>query len=76
MCIRDRLHDFGETIAKTVGPILLTLAQKLQAVGDWFSNLDERGQKIVLTVLAVVAGIGPLRIILGKVCLLYTSRCV
>lgn len=61
------LHDFGETIAKTVGPILLTLAQKLQAVGDWFSNLDERGQKIVLTVLAVVAGIGPLLIILGKV---------
>lgn len=61
------LHDFGETIAKTAGPILLTLAQKLQAVGDWFSNLDERGQKIVLTVLAVVAGIGPLLIILGKV---------
>lgn len=61
------LHDFGETIAKTVGPILLALAQKLQAVGDWFSNLDERGQKIVLTVLAVVAGIGPLLIILGKV---------
>lgn len=61
------LHDFGETIAKTVGPILLALAQKLQAVGDWFSSLDERGQKIVLTVLAVVAGIGPLLIILGKV---------
>ncbi|QNM06567.1 phage tail tape measure protein [Qiania dongpingensis] len=61
------LHDIGEAIMKTIGPILLELAKKLQGVGDWFSNLDDKGKNTVLMIAGIVAGIGPFLIILGKV---------
>lgn len=60
------LHDIGETIMKTLGPILLSLAKKLKEIGDWFSNLSPAGKKVVLMIAGLIAAIGPLLLIIGK----------
>ena len=54
------LHDLGETIAKTLGPIILTLAGKLQDLCDWFNSLDGGTQNTILTIIALVAAISPI----------------
>ena len=61
------LHDIGETIAKTVGPIMLSLSEKVKGVADWFGSLDKNTQMVILSLLAVVAAVSPLLIVIGKV---------
>lgn len=61
------LHDTGETIAKTLGPILLSLAEKVSAVLEWFNGLDDETKKVILTIAGLVAAIGPVLIVAGKI---------
>lgn len=61
------LHDIGETIAKTVGPIMLSLSEKVKSVANWFGSLDKNTQGVILTILAAVAVIGPLLIVIGQI---------
>ena len=54
------LHDIGETIAKTLGPILLELSKKVKTVCDWFTSLDSGTQNAILGIIALIAAIGPI----------------
>lgn len=54
------MHDLGETIAKTLGPNLLELSQKIAGVFEWFGSLDKGTQGIILGAIAVVAAISPI----------------
>lgn len=71
--LRNQLVDVGITLGDALAPALraaITAAQPLiAAVGrmaEWFANLDPRMQRIIITVAAVAAGIGPLLLGLGK----------
>lgn len=64
------LHDLGEVIAKTVGPIVLELANKFKAVMEHFNGLDSGTKKLIVTIAGIVAAIGPALIVIGK---LYTG---
>lgn len=59
-----------EGIAIQVGDILMptirNVVAKVQEWATWFSNLDDRSKKIVMTVAGVVAAIGPLLLVVGK----------
>lgn len=57
----------GAEIATMLTPMLENLAETISNVLDWVSSLDEGTLKIIMTILAVVAGIAPLLIIIGKV---------
>lgn len=48
-------------------PIITPLIQKLTAAVKMLTNLDEGQKKVILTILAVVAAIGPVLIIIGTV---------
>ena len=39
------MHDTGETIAKSVGPVLLDLVENIEDVFEWFGNLDKGTQQ-------------------------------
>lgn len=61
------LHSLGETITKTVGPIILSLANKFKNLMEKFNKMNPTVQKIILIVTALVAAIGPLLIMIGKI---------
>jgi TP901 family phage tail tape measure protein len=66
----QRLQNSMESIAISVGtvlvPTLQKLAEGLAVVADWFNNLSPATQKIVVTVGALTAAIGPVLIVLGS----------
>ncbi len=53
------LHDLGEIIAKTIGPILKDLADKFKALMDRFNSMPKGVQKIIILIGGIVAAIGP-----------------
>ncbi len=59
--------QLGVEIGKVLLPALQGLSEKLQGLLEWVRNLDEGTLKIIMTVLAVVAGLAPLLIIIGKI---------
>lgn len=65
--LKNTAIEFGSVILEAIAPVLQTVAEKLQQVYEWFSNLDPQMQTTIVTVVAVVAAIGPLVVIIGKV---------
>ncbi len=61
------LHDIGETIAKTAGPILKDLSEDVRKAGEWFSNLSEGEQKAIVKTAAFAAAAGPVISATGKI---------
>jgi phage-related minor tail protein len=59
----DLAASFGELLL----PMINSLIDGVRKVIEWFSGFDEETQKTILTVLAVVAAIGPLVLIISKV---------
>lgn len=57
------LITFGETMEPTVR----SLTESLTKLTLWFSNLDESQRKTIITILAVIAAIGPIVWVIGKV---------
>lgn len=51
--------EAGASLATTLVPALETLVQKVSEVLIWFGNLDGTTQVVILTVLGLVAAIGP-----------------
>jgi phage-related minor tail protein len=62
-----RFAEVGAEIATMLTPMLEDLADVISNVLDWIGSLDEGTLKIILTILALVAGIAPLLIIIGNV---------
>lgn len=54
---------FGNTLAPAVTSVLSVIQKFL----DWLNSLDEGTRKVIVTILAVVAAIGPALIVIGKV---------
>lgn len=64
---RQSFMKAGATLAKVLTPALKKVADAANKVLTWFANLDERTQKIILTVLALVAAISPVALIISKI---------
>lgn len=61
------LAAVGEAIGNTLAPVLESVTGYLQSFTDWFSSLDESTQNTIVTIGLIIAAIGPLLLILGKV---------
>lgn len=48
-------------------PIFTSVVEKITEWVNWFGQLDDGAKKVILTIAAVVAGLGPVLIITGKV---------
>lgn len=58
--------ELGEAIGDTLAPIMDKIVSVIQKVTEWFSNLDDGTKKTIVTIGLVVAAIGPLLVIGGK----------
>lgn len=65
--LNEATAKLGEIMQPLINDILAPLITKLTEIVDWFVNLDDGTQKTILTIIAVVAAIGPLLIIIGNV---------
>ena len=67
----EELTGALETLAISFGELLIPIIREfvghLQTVVDWLNSLDESTQRVILTVAAVAAAIGPVLLIFGKV---------
>lgn len=64
---QESLKQLAEQFGKIILPIFTKLVQKVNEIISWFSNLSDSTKTIILSVGALVAAVGPLLIILGKI---------
>lgn len=61
------VEESAISIGNILIPILTDLVKNIRNIFDAFNKLDESQKNLILTVVAVVASIGPLLLIIGKV---------
>lgn len=59
--------ELGGTILEMLLPFIASLIGKIQDATAWFNSLDDSTKRTIVTVLAIVAAIGPLLIVIGNV---------
>lgn len=65
--LKNTAIEFGSAIMSVLAPILVALADKIQAFTSWFSGLSEGTKKMIVIIAMVVAAVGPVLIIIGKI---------
>ena len=61
------LSELGSAIGNALAPIMEKVTAIIQKLASWFSNLDEATQNTIVTIGLLVAAIGPLLVVGGKV---------
>ena len=61
------LADLGEAIGNTLAPVMDKITSAIQSVVEWFGNLDDGTKETIVTIGLIVAAIGPLLVVGGKV---------
>lgn len=66
--LKSSLAQFGQAINEAINleGIINKLSDAIQGAADWFSNLSKPMQKVIIISAAVVAAIGPILLIVGK----------
>jgi TP901 family phage tail tape measure protein len=59
--------DLGNTVMTMLAPVLQGLAAKARDVASWFSGLSDTTKTTIVTILGIIAVIGPLLIIAGQI---------
>lgn len=61
------LGELGSAIGETLAPIMEKVTSAIQSVVEWFTSLDDSTKETIVTIGLIVAAIGPLLVIGGKV---------
>lgn len=69
--LKSALEGVAIQIAEHLLPIVSKIIDKISVWVDWFANLDEGTRELIIKVALVVAAIGPLLIIVGKVIIIF-----
>jgi TP901 family phage tail tape measure protein len=67
--LKSQLEGVAIQISEILIPVISKIVNKISEWVDWFASLDENTQKTILTVAGLVAAIGPLLIVIGKISL-------
>lgn len=67
------LHDLGEVISKTIGPILKDLATHFKNLMEKFNALDPAVQTMIVVLGGIVMAIGPCLLIVSKLATCFSS---
>lgn len=65
--LKSQIEGVAIKLGNILIPIIKKVVDKISEVVDWFSNLSEEQQKMILRIAGIVAAIGPLLIVVGKV---------
>jgi hypothetical protein len=63
---QERFKELTATLGDQLIPIFNDVLEKVNGLFTWFGNLDEKQQGLILTILGVVAAIGPILMIIGS----------
>lgn len=61
-----KMADLGEKLGMVLIPVLDKAVSWFSKIADWFNNLPEGADKVVIAILALAAAIGPLLIVGAK----------
>ena len=61
------LGELGSAIGETLAPIMDKITAVIQDVVDWFTSLDDSTRETIVTIGLIVAALGPLLVVGGKV---------
>lgn len=64
--LKDDFNSALGSMTESLLPFVTTLVSKLSQIFQWLNSLDQNQKNMILTVLGVVAAIGPLLMILGQ----------
>lgn len=64
--LKSQLEGVGIQLAEVLIPMIEKVVEKVSKWVDWFSNLSEGTQRVIVKVALVVAAIGPLLMIIGS----------
>jgi phage-related minor tail protein len=67
------LIPLGEILLKLAEEWLPKISSSIQSLSEWFTNLSPAGQQLTLVIAGIVAGLGPLLIVVGTVITLLGS---
>ncbi len=63
--LKNTAMDLGSTIMEEAAPIIETVSDKISQFREWFTGLDDDQKKMIVTIGAVVAAIGPVLVVGG-----------
>jgi len=64
--VRAGLKDVGEEVGAILIPHLKILTDKIKSIITWWKDLDYTQKKLIITIVAITAAIGPLLFAIGK----------
>lgn len=64
--LKDAGYEIGGTLMEVLEPALTTIAEKMQALSEWWGNLSPETQEAITKALLIAAAIGPIILLLGK----------
>lgn len=65
--LKNTAIELGSAVMSVLAPIILALAEKIQAFTTWFSGLSDSTKKMIVVIAGIVAAVGPVLIIIGKI---------
>ncbi|WP_244287714.1 phage tail tape measure protein [Lacrimispora celerecrescens] len=65
--LKNTAIELGSAIMSVLAPIIMALAEKIQALTTWFSGLSDGTKKMIVIIAGIVAAVGPVLIIIGKI---------
>ena len=63
----SQLQELAISLGEIMMPLLREIVNMLQGVVDWLNSLDESQKETIIKVAAVIAAVGPIILIIGKV---------
>lgn len=63
---KNKMADAGITIGEVLAPHLITLAEKVADVAEWFGSLNPETQESIIKMAALAATIGPVLSVAGS----------
>lgn len=71
--LQDSVAKVSREIGEILVPYVVQLMNAISGLVNWFAGLDENQKKVILTIIGIVAVVGPLLIILGTLIGIITS---
>lgn len=65
--LKNTGYQLGNSLMTILAPAIQKIAELAQKVSEWWSTLDADTQDMIIKIALVVAAIGPLLIVLGKI---------
>jgi len=72
--VKIALIEFGVAVKDTILPIMQGFIKRVREMTKWFKDLDDQQKKNIIRIVALVAALGPLITIMGKLMVLIAAN--